>query len=90
MTDSRYSITYKPSAAKALRKLDRQHQRSIIAAIDALAHDPRPDGVKKLQGGMGEYRLRVGSYRVIYDINDGELIILVLHLGYRREIYRKL
>jgi len=46
--------------------------------------------VKKLQGGMGEYRLRVGSYRVIYDINDGELIILVLHLGHRREIYRKL
>lgn len=90
MTDSRYSITYKPSAAKALRKLDRQHQQSIIAAIDALVHDPRPDGVKKLQGDVGEYRLRVGSYRVIYDIHDGELIILVLHLGHRREIYRKL
>ncbi|MGP6174284.1 type II toxin-antitoxin system RelE family toxin [Corynebacterium sp. A21] len=58
--------------------------------MDDLAHQLRPDGVKKLQGGEGEYRLRVGSYRVIYDINDGELIILVLHLGHRKDIYRKL
>lgn len=90
MSEPHYSITYKPSAAKTLRKLDRQYQRAIITAIDALAHDPRPDGVKKLQGGEGEYRLRVGSYRVIYDVNDGELIILVLHLGHRKEVYRKL
>lgn len=90
MPEPRYSITYKPSAAKALRKFDRQYQRTIITAIDALAHQPRPDGVKKLQGGEGEYRLRVGSYRVIYDINDSELIILVLHLGHRKDIYRKL
>lgn len=90
MSEPHYSITYKPSAAKTLRKLDRQYQRAIITAIDALAHDPRPDGVNKLQGGEGEYRLRVGSYRVIYDVNDGELIILVLHLGHRKEVYRKL
>lgn len=89
MTESRYSIAYKPSAVKALRKLDRQHQQAIITAIEALAHQPRPDGVKKLQGGEGEYRLRVGSYRVIYDINDNELIVLVLHLGHRKDIYRK-
>lgn len=90
MSQEPYSITYKPSAAKALRKLDRQHQRAIVTAIDALAHEPRPDGVKKLQGGEGEYRIRVGSHRVVYDVNDGELIILVLHLGHRKDIYRKL
>lgn len=89
MPKPRYSITYKPSAAKVLRKLDRQYQRTIITAIDTLAHQLRPDGVKKLQGGEGEYRLRVGSYRVIYDINDSELIVLVLHLGHRKDIYRK-
>lgn len=89
MPTPHYSVTYKPSAAKALRKLDRQHQRAIVTAIDALTADPRPDGVKKLQGGNGEYRIRVGAYRVVYDINDGELIILVLHLGHRKEVYRK-
>lgn len=57
MSQEPYSITYKPSAAKALRKLDRQHQRAIVTAIDALAHEPRPDEVKKLQGGEGEYRI---------------------------------
>ncbi|MGP6173279.1 type II toxin-antitoxin system RelE family toxin [Corynebacterium sp. A21] len=84
------SITYKPSAAKALRKLDRQYQQAIITAIDALAHEPRPDGVKKLQGGDGEYRIRVGAHRVAYEVNDEELIILVLHLGHREAVYRAL
>lgn len=58
-----YSITYKPSAAKALRKLDRQHQRALITVIEALTHEPRPDGVKKLQGEG--YRLHVGSSKVL-------------------------
>lgn len=90
MSTPHYSIIYKPSAAKALRKLDRQYQRAIVTAIEALAHEPRPDGVKKLQGGDGEYRIRIGSHRVVYDINDGELMILVLHLGHRKKIYRDL
>lgn len=89
MAESDYSITYKRSAAKALRKLDRQHQRAIISAVEELALNPRPDGVKKLQGGAGEYRIRIGSYRAVYEVNDGELVILVLALGHRREIYEK-
>lgn len=72
-----------------MRKLDRQHQRAIVTAIDAVAADSRPDGVKKLQGGNGEYRIRVGAHRVVHDINDGELIILSLHLGHRKEVHRK-
>lgn len=55
-----------------------------------MGHDPRPDGVTKLQGGDGEYRIRVGAHRVVYDINDGELVILALYLGHRKAIYRKL
>lgn len=90
MSGPQYSITYKPSAVKALRKLERKYQQAIVSAIEALAHQPRPDGVKKLQGGEGEYRLRVGSYRIIYDINDQDLVILVLHVGHRKDVYRKL
>lgn len=83
-----YSVTYKNSAAKTLRKLDRQYQQAIITAIGDLAKEPRPYGAKKLQGGRGEYRLRVGSYRVIYEIQDQKLIILVLTIGHRREVYQ--
>ncbi|WP_236690203.1 type II toxin-antitoxin system RelE family toxin [Corynebacterium mustelae] len=53
-----------------------------------LANNPRPHGCIQLWGGNGEYRIRVGSYRIIYDIQDQELIILVLRVGHRREIYR--
>lgn len=90
MRTASYSLTYKPSAVKALRKLDRQYQQALISAIEDLVHEPRPDGVKKLQGGNGEYRLRVGPYRVVYDIYDGELMILAFPLGHRKEIYRNL
>lgn len=83
-----YEITYAQSALKALRKLDRETARRILTATDALASDPRPPGCKQLRGGSGEMRIRVGDYRVIYDVNDGEVVILVLAIGHRREIYR--
>lgn len=51
---------------------------------------PRPHGVKRLQGGEGEYRLRVGVHRVIYEIHDGELVIVVLRIGQCKDLYRKL
>ena len=83
-----YRISYVASAAKALRKLDRQTARRILQAIEKLADDPRPPGCITLQGGDGELRIRVGEYRVVYDIEDDELIVLVLRVGHRREIYR--
>lgn len=84
-----YEITYAQSALKALRKLDRGIARRIVTAIDALASDPRPHGCKQLNGGGGgEMRIRVGDYRVIYDVDDGEVVILVLAIGHRREVYR--
>ncbi|ASU85178.1 type II toxin-antitoxin system RelE/ParE family toxin [Nocardiopsis gilva YIM 90087] len=58
-------------------------------AIDALTHAPRPPGVKKLVGGRGEYRIRVGHYRIVYELHDDVLVIEVISLGHRREIYRR-
>ncbi|MDF5820710.1 type II toxin-antitoxin system RelE/ParE family toxin [Corynebacterium felinum] len=83
-----YEISYVPSAAKAIRKLDKQTAIKVVNAISELANNPRPNGCIQLRGGNGEYRIRVGSYRIIYDIHDQELIILVLRVGHRREIYR--
>lgn len=83
-----YQISYVASAAKALRKLDRQTARRILGAINSLADDPRPPGCITLQGGDGELRIRIGDYRVVYDVVDDELIVLILRVGHRREIYR--
>lgn len=83
-----YAISYVPSAAKAIRKLDKSVARRLLEAIDDLATDPRPPGFIQLAGGRGEFRIRVGDYRVVYDVQDGELIILVLRVGHRREVYR--
>lgn len=83
----RYEITYAQSALKALRRLDRGIARRILIAVDALASDPRPRGCAQLKGGSGEMRIRVGDHRVIYDVNDREVVILVLAIGHRREVY---
>ena len=83
-----YSISYVPSAAKALRKLDKPTARRLLDAIGALALDPRPSGCIQLKGGDGELRIRVGDFRIVYDVQDDELVVLVLRIGHRREVYR--
>ncbi len=82
-----YEITYAQSALKSLRKLDQSVARRVLTAIDALARNPRPPGCLQLKGGSGEMRIRVGDYRIVYDVNDGEVVVLVLAVGHRREIY---
>lgn len=89
MANSTYRITYKASAAKELRKLDRPTQRRLLAAIEDLTVTPRPDGVKKLKASTNLYRIRVGHYRVVYEILDGKLVVLVLRIAHRRDVYRK-
>lgn len=84
-----YQINLSPAAARQLRKLDAQARRRVQAAIELLATNPRPTGAKMLIGGEGEWRVRTGDFRIIYDINDGLLTILVLALGHRREIYQR-
>jgi mRNA interferase RelE/StbE len=83
-----YRIEVAPSAARQLRKLDPTARRRVQAAIELLAEGPRPPAATMLIGSGGAWRVRVGDYRVIYDIEDGLLLILVLAVGHRRDIYR--
>lgn len=84
-----YRITVAPAAVRSLRKLDPQARRRVQAVIEILADDPRPPGAKKRAGGVGEWRVRTGDYRVIYEVDDGVLCVLVVAVGHRREIYRR-
>lgn len=83
-----YSIQIKPSAQKDLLKLPPQTQTRLLDAIQTLSVNPRPSGIKKLQGHE-LYRLRVGDYRIIYAIQDQELLILVATIGHRKDVYRR-
>lgn len=88
MTEDRYQIVFSDDADKQLKKLDKSVQRRILVAIVKLEEDPRPQGVKKLKGNNDFWRIRVNDWRVIYQINDGKLTILVLEIGHRSKIYR--
>ena len=83
-----YEITYAHSALKSLRKLDGGVARRILTATGALAQDPRPPGCLQLKGGSGEMRIRVGDYRIIYDLEDDALVVLVLRIGHRGDVYK--
>ena len=83
-----YEIFIKPSALKELESVDnRKLRRGIAERIRALGENPRPNGCVKLAGGNG-YRIRCGVYRVIYSIEDERLIVSVVKIGHRREVYR--
>ena len=81
-----YRVTLSPMAARQLRKLDAQARRRIQAVLDLLAEQPRPPAATRLVGGAGEWRVRTGDYRVVYEIENDQLLILVLRIGHRREV----
>ncbi|TCL80156.1 MULTISPECIES: type II toxin-antitoxin system RelE/ParE family toxin [unclassified Rathayibacter] len=83
---SRYRIELRPAAMKALRKIDPNDRKRIQGVIALLGEDPRPPGAKALQGRAG-LRVRVGDYRIVYTIDDGVLLIVVVTLGHRRDVY---
>ena len=83
----RYAVRFKPSADREFRKLPREVQTRIGAKLDRLAEDPFAPGVEKLKGQEG-FRARVGDYRIIFDRLHAELVILVIQVGHRREVYR--
>lgn len=85
-----YSVELVPSAARAFRKLDHGTQLRVRRKIDSLADDPRPPGVKLLSAKERIYRLRAGSFRILYQVNDKVLVILVIAIGQRRDVYRRL
>ena len=84
-----YRVTLSPAAARELKKLAPDSRRRIQAVIELLAGDPRPPAAKPLVGGAGEWRVRTGDYRILYEIRDQELLILVLRVGHRRDVYRR-
>lgn len=90
MTGKTYKIEIENSALKFLKKLDKGTQRRIIASVQSRATNPRPDGVRKLTNSNGLYRVRVGDYWVVYQIQDNRLLVLVVRIGSRADIYKNL
>lgn len=83
-----FQIKWKPSAEKELRKLPKPMIKRILVAVSELASDPNPIGSRKLVGSEHSYRVRVGDYRVIYDVQNSELIIEIVRVAYRKDVYR--
>ena len=85
-----YKIIVQPSAARDLRKLSREIQIRIGRRLDKLANEPHPADAKTLKGNEGFLRVRVGDYRIVYTIREKILVVLVVRIGHRKDIYRKL
>ncbi len=86
----RYTVEYDPKAIKELAGLDKPVARRIVKAVGALAADPRPAGCRELTGYPDLWRIRMGSYRVVYTIKDAELLVLALRVAHRSRAYRQL
>ncbi len=86
---AKYTIYFSPRAEKSFKKIDMTSKRKMATAIDNLTHEPRPNGSRKIVGSQHYYRIRVNNYRIIYEIQDRQLIILIFDIGHRKDIYRK-
>ena len=84
-----YTISLDPAAARELKKLDPRLCQELGIVISALADDPRPPRAKKLIGSASSYRIRVRDHRILYRITDRELLVLVVRIGNRRDVYRE-
>jgi mRNA interferase RelE/StbE len=85
-----FTILYRASVKREMRRLDAAMVKRIDAAILALADNPRPSGCVRLSGQSHLWRIRVGDYRVLYEIQDQQLVVLVVSVAHRREVYRGL
>ena len=84
----KYAVLLEKSAARFLLRLrDAKLKSRLDEAIESLADDPRPPGCRKLAGTTDRYRVRVGDHRIVYRIDDGKVIVLVLLIGHRRKVY---
>jgi mRNA interferase RelE/StbE len=85
---AKYKVSIKRSAVKEIEAIPQKKERQrIIRRIGQLANDPRPPGSKKLSG-HDKYRIRQGSFRLVYSIEDNELIVVVVKVGHRKDVYR--
>lgn len=85
-----FSIELTPTAKKELDGLEADARDKVEQRIDSLAKDPRPLKVEKLKGGDGLLRVRAGSHRIVYFVEDERVVVLIVRIGHRREVYRNL
>ncbi len=83
-----YELRFKRSVARDLRSLPKADLKRILQRLEALADNPRPPGCEKLSG-QERYRIRQGVYRILYEIADRQLIVTVVKIGHRRDVYRQ-
>jgi mRNA interferase RelE/StbE len=84
-----YQVTFSSSARRQFKKLPLSIQPAITLALEELAQDPRLPGFLKMKGADNAYRIRVGDYRIVYETYDHELLILVIRIGHRRDVYKR-
>lgn len=84
-----HKVLISPAARRDLKRIRGPERRRISAAIDGLADEPRPPGAAKLVGEVKLYRVRVGDFRIVYTVEDDRLIVLVVRIGHRKDIYRE-
>ena len=84
---AKFDLVFKESVSKDLKEISKQDVQRILERIDALRDEPRPQGSVKLSG-KEYYRVRQGNYRIIYAIQDSQLVVIVIKVGHRREVYR--
>jgi mRNA interferase RelE/StbE len=86
---ARYSVVVKPSAIKEIEAVGQKKDRQrIVARIQALGENPRPQGSEKLSGRLDRYRVREGNYRIVYAIHDDTLLVDIVKVGHRKDVYR--
>jgi len=84
-----YQVLISKTARKQLQELPKAIANNISQKIDTLSKDPRPEGCKKLQGSQDDYRVRVGDYRIVYRIENKMLIVEVIRIGHRKDVYKR-
>ena len=88
---ARYELLIKPSARRELARIaSRKDRERVSAAIARLADEPRPAGSQKLAGADGLHRVRTGDFRIVYEIDDGRVVVVVIRVAHRRDVYRRL
>jgi len=85
---AKLEIQISRTAEKQLEKLSPDDQRRVVEAVLTLRDDPRPRGARKLAGYDDVFRIRVGHYRVLYSVSESELIVIILKIGHRKDVYR--
>lgn len=83
-----YRVELTRSAEKDLRRIDKSQIATIYRGLESLSDDPQPHGVKKLSGADRTYRIRIGDYRIVYEIEDDVLLVLVIRVAHRKDAYR--